>query len=491
MAQQMVRWEDFVQRVRRHRPSELLPAIAATNVAAAPDGMWEPSAGGPFFPWALAVAARESIRAGNEHRASGITQRDLAEICSLYANLHDPVVDDGDAVATLVRIAFEQFPFQEPLFFGAARSRLLFEEASPEAAARLRIVDSSFWPRIIGEPLDVLFNTGMLLGIGALKNGGRFDIAWLEQPNFAPIREEHPEHVVRGLLTRVFATDIPTFKTMCPSSYARGYERVSFNPLQARPFIHQGAHRYLAPVPQYVFWRASAPSLYYLALEQLAGSDCKSFTDDVGTLFEDYVVRQAGQLPLEALFPAIEYKPATHTTDAILVWPDFVLLIEAKATRLTEKSRQGGPTLRSELNRTISRAFEQLDTTAALIRDHHPALGQVPSDRPIYGLVVTLEPYPFINAAFTRDELQVRTPSLPVAVASVQDFERFVADALAQPLDANEIASLIDPAGDGGAWSIDALVQRKSAAGHRNPMLDAEYKRMAGFGTEMEPDQSP
>jgi hypothetical protein len=116
----------------------------------------------------LAVAARESIRAGNEHRASGVTQGDLAQICSMYHNLYDPVVQDDDPVAALVRIAFEQFPFQEPLFFGAARSRLLFEQTSPDAAARLRIVDSSFWARLIGHPLDVLFNTGMLLGVGAL-----------------------------------------------------------------------------------------------------------------------------------------------------------------------------------------------------------------------------------------------------------------------------------------------------------------------------------
>jgi hypothetical protein len=284
-------------------------------------------------------------------------------------------------------------------------------------------------------------------------------------------------------MATTFAIDIPTFKAMCPSSYERGYERVSFNPLQARPFIRQGADRYLAPVPQFVFWRASAPSLYYLALEQLGGSDRSAFTDDVGTLFEDYVLRQSGQLPLEARLPAIEYESAKHTTDAILVWPDFVLLIEAKATRLTETSRAGGSTLRAELKRTISRAFEQLDTTAALIRNRHPALAQVPDDHPLYGLVVTLEPYPFINAAFTRDELQLGTPSIPVAVASVQNFERFVADAISEPPDADEMASLVDPDGNGDAWSFDALVQRKSAKGHRNPLLDDEFKRIAGFGT--------
>src|SRR4051794_36596558 len=110
MADQMVPWDDFVQRVRRHKRSELLAAIAAVNVAVAPNGMWDTAAGGPFFPWALAVAARESIRVGNEHRRSRVSERDVAQICNLYANLYDPVVDDGDVVACLIRIAFEQFP---------------------------------------------------------------------------------------------------------------------------------------------------------------------------------------------------------------------------------------------------------------------------------------------------------------------------------------------------------------------------------------------
>src|SRR5437899_1284953 len=134
----------------------------------------------------------------------------------------------------------------------------------------------------------------------------------------------------------------------------------------------------------------------------------------------------------------------------------------------------GGSALRRELDRTISRAFAQLDTTAELVRNRHPALGHVPDGRPMYGLVVTLEPYPFINAAFIRDELSAQTPSIPVAVASIQDFERFVADAIADPLDAERMASLVDPAGSRDTWSVDALVQRKSDKGFRNPMLDAE-----------------
>ena len=254
-----------------------------------------------------------------------------------------------------------------------------------------------------------------------------------------------------------------------------GYERVAFNPLVARPFIRLRGDRFLAPVPQYVFWRASAPSLYYLVLERLAEPDKALFTDDVGTLFEDYVLRQAAQLPLEALHPQIEYAPGTHTTDAILVWPDFVLLIEAKATRLREESRVGGETLREDLNRTIGRAFEQIERTERLIAEGHPKLAHVPANRPRYGLVVTLEPYHFVDLA--RDELTHTVTRLPVAVVSIADFERLVADTLAEPLDAAQMAKLAAP--EEAAWRVGELLSSRAAKAHRNPLLDEEYEALA------------
>ncbi|MFY9487210.1 MAG: hypothetical protein WAP35_00740 [Solirubrobacterales bacterium] len=467
--------------MRRHRPSELLTEIAAVSIAIAPDGMWDSRTGGLCFPWSLAVTARESIRAGTEHRKSGVTRHDLAQICEIYNNLFDPIADDNDVLATLVRSAFEQFPFQESLYFGIARSRLLFEKPSPQITGKLKIVDAAFWQNVTGQPLDTFLDTGLLLGVGALRNGGLFDLAWFKQPNFAPIAQHLSEDTVRTLMHDAFATDTVAYKSMCPSSYKRGLERVSFNPLLVRPFLHQADERFLAPIPQFVFWRASAPSLYYIALDHLSGSDRNDFTDDVGELFEDYVVRQALQLPLEQpVQREIEYESGKKSTDAILVWPGFILLVEAKATRLTEESRAGGSTLRTEIDRTIGRAFEQLDTTAKLIHDRHPAFDHLPVGLPIYGAVVTLEPYHFINTPLGRSEI-AKDPSIPVVVTSVQNFERFVADAIADPVDANQMLELLDD--NGKTWKIDDLIRRNLAAGHRNPMLDVEFTTMANFGT--------
>lgn len=43
----------------------------------------------------------------------------------------------------------------------------------------------------------------------------------------------------------------------------------------------------------------------------------------------------------------------------------------------------------------------QLSKSAALVRDRHPAFTRVPADRPLLGLVVTMEPFYTVNTPFT------------------------------------------------------------------------------------------
>jgi hypothetical protein len=476
-------WESFVQRVRRHRPSELLPAIAAANIEIAPDGWYRPGPRPIVFPWGLATAARESIRAGNEYRASGVTRRDLAQICSIYGNLYDPLYDDGNQLAYLVRAAFEQLPFQESLFFGMARSRLLFERPSAVARPRLRLIDPAFWRRTIGLPLERLFAAGMLFGVGALKNGGHFDLSWYGQPNFVRVRNILSPEQARDAMGRVFAASISELKANCPAPAGRGLERLAFNPLQARPFVRLEKGKFLAPVPTFVFWRASAPALYYLALEQLAETEKSTFTEDLGVLFEDYVARQAEQLAtLSPSSPAVHREIAHrtgHTSDVIIVWPDFILIVEAKASRLTEESRLGGLTLAHDINRTIGKAVDQIETTAQLIASRNPALAHIPANRPIYGFIVTLEPYHFVQV----DDLSSRS-LLPLAIGSISDFERFVADCLVSGRTEAELAQYTDASRT--SWDLARLVSASGSERFNNPMLDNEHKELVNvtLGTQ-------
>src|SRR6478736_6026863 len=66
-----LRFSEFRQTIRRHRPSDLLPALAALAVAGGdPPFTTQMLSNAP--PWAVALAARESILWGNEHRQAGV-----------------------------------------------------------------------------------------------------------------------------------------------------------------------------------------------------------------------------------------------------------------------------------------------------------------------------------------------------------------------------------------------------------------------------------
>ena len=105
---------EFLQRVRRHRPSELLPALAAHALQFFEQDQW--LADRVRFPWALAAAAKASIIAGNEYRTPGVSDRDVLEICATYNQLETPLTGhSGDlseaAGAFLVRTEYEQFSY--------------------------------------------------------------------------------------------------------------------------------------------------------------------------------------------------------------------------------------------------------------------------------------------------------------------------------------------------------------------------------------------
>lgn len=85
-----VSYDEFEARVRRHRPSELLPAIAQIAIGLEERGTPLPG-DRLLLPWGLMAAAKESVRAGNEHREPGVTLRDVQEICGAFNAVVDPL----------------------------------------------------------------------------------------------------------------------------------------------------------------------------------------------------------------------------------------------------------------------------------------------------------------------------------------------------------------------------------------------------------------
>ncbi|WP_369225453.1 hypothetical protein AB5J52_31775 [Streptomyces sp. R39] len=91
----LVTEDEYRQRIRRHRPSSLLPLIAAAAARyGAPERPqpWLQSPSMKYTPWALADAARVCLAYGTEYQRSDATERDLLEILAAYSSLKEPTL---------------------------------------------------------------------------------------------------------------------------------------------------------------------------------------------------------------------------------------------------------------------------------------------------------------------------------------------------------------------------------------------------------------
>jgi hypothetical protein len=464
-----VTYGTFVQRVRRHRPSNLLTVLARSSIAMTNSEYDRgPDPGLPNYVqhWTLAAIAKASIVSGNEHRERAVADRDLAEMCLAFANLEEPFVasepGEGDLSSFLVRIAYEQFPFQASVFKDLARTQALFGEAAGEADQD--VITPQFWEETLGCALTDFVGIGMFMNIGALCNDGYYDPGWLYQANFEAVRRELPRETVEPAAERFFLASPNEFRsTALRHELADRYlRRFEFNPLVVHPFVRQPDGRFIAPVPRYALARVTPGGLYYIGMEH-AGVQ---FTEALGLTFEHYVGNQLRLLGPEVLLHDVEYQKGQKTADWIAVFPDLVVIAEAKATPLSESARHGGDRLETDLARAPGKARGQIARTADLIRDRHPALCDVPSDREIVGLVVTMEPYFQCHSNLVWQPAQTGVPTFLVAARELEHLS-----SLTEPAD----GVLLEYATDLGRrhWGLGSALQGRAFG--RNPILDRAW----------------
>lgn len=189
-----VRWEEFRQRIRAHRPSELLSAVAAEGARRFNGGPLKIDPAG-VQPWALAAIARESLAWGNEHRAAPVRPDTLWRLHALYADLDDPFLRGADGPWDMfVRISYEQGGWQGAVYSGLARFVAMLDR---EFGEEYEVLSRGTLGDLLGAAPDVYFGASMLFTVGACCNAGWFDLGWLEQPQFAEVVERIPAEALR------------------------------------------------------------------------------------------------------------------------------------------------------------------------------------------------------------------------------------------------------------------------------------------------------
>ena len=81
---------EFVQRVRQHAPSSLLPAVARYGAVFADPQSYRNPRTAVYAPWVLADIARVSLTCGTEFRGKPVTDSDFLSCCAAYQALADP-----------------------------------------------------------------------------------------------------------------------------------------------------------------------------------------------------------------------------------------------------------------------------------------------------------------------------------------------------------------------------------------------------------------
>ena len=465
-------YREFCDYARRFNQVGLLTEIARTALAL------PASAADPRYrrtlPWALAGLAKASICHGNPYRSAAVGRNTVPFGCFMYNNLRPDELDQAElktAFGILVRIAYEQFPYQESVYEELARAEAFFGGYSGRKP--LEVLDGQALAGLLGAPLRQAAGVALLLHASAQMNGGFFDPAWMVQANFADVLAAVPRKDVTSVIDAVFAGDFDDFRRQAAEAPPLPFlDRYTFNPLTARPLVRLDDGRLLAPVPQLITRKLSPAELYYLGLQRWD----LPFARDMGELFEDYAGRQLGALPGVTVYPEVDYADGKNTVlgvDWIVVAEDSVLLVEAKATRVPAAARAGEGTAKESFKRTLGKAFNQISRTYQAIREGRPEFAAIPVDRPVHGLVATLDPWYIANSPLARALLP--EPAVPTLVASARCLENLVAIGQRQP--ATRVLAEILSDTERRTWDLSTALGHYSADGDDNPILRAAWNR--------------
>ena len=475
-----VRFDEFRQRVRRHSPSSLLPAIADRALGKIFYAQW---AAPPRVetPWGLAAAARASILYGDERRPAA-SPDDVKVVCAAFASLKlvSPNLTLEGGRAFLMRTAYEQLPFQADHHSDIARTVAIFRDSL--AATTPKVLTEAAFEQLLGGTVVEFVSTGWMLFAAAQNNHGWFHDEWIDGPQFAGLNEELPAATLRRLISTVFAADLPALRKdgrerdTTPANDPQR-ERFAYNPLVNRPVVTMTPGHHLIPSPLLLLRRTSTTGIYYAAVDALGSA----IGNDLGAAFEHYVGRQLAQAPHRALVPEVLYgRPEKRTVDWFLIFDELLVLVEVKAPRLTEAARLGdAAALAHDIDRTISKARRQIDRTAALLSSPPPELltAGIPTDRPVRGLIVTLEPYHLVHSGLV-DEWVGHT-SVPTSTASVHELEELVSLARVGPDLAEQIVRVQDDP-ERRTWGLRSAVRDFwPDLGGDNPILDAAGEELS------------
>lgn len=391
-------------------------------------------------------------------------------LCGAFSQLSDPGLDAGPSTplrGPLSRLAYQQFGFNLAVMPEVARSVGLLLDHAPGVRGA---PSADEWERALGVPLETYMRVALSMYVAVVHHDGKISRELLRQDHVASIFEPVDVDTALDVVDRLLAATLDQQRAWAVERRVPGYELWSPNPLQNTPLIPSGGD-FVGPLPDWILGRMTPMGLYFTGVQAFG----RRFTDALGTAFEQYIGAHLRLVEAAALHPqAVFGSPERATVDWFVVTEEVVVLVEVKSARPVLATRAGAEGGDADVLAKIGHARHQIDATSELLDSDHPAVGAIPKDRPVRGLVVTLEPFHLIDT-FLYEDVLPRT-RVPTCTASAHEVEAAVA-ALAGRPDAGarlfKALTPFPPAPPALRHACDGL------ASQPNPLIESYWSRLS------------
>lgn len=435
-------WSAVRQAVRRHKPSELLPALATESYRLG-EKAFDP-VNNQYSQWAFAGLARESMQYGTEFRSNKVTPRAMAQMLYLYG-VADSIegVPQEEKYLMIGSYQYEQYKFQLSISSEIARTYLLF--CDPDLQVDPIKAPQRDWTEIFGMSLEERLQAVALIEAIMRGVGGRLkkeDLSVLEDhPAYSEVRIDKLKQTLEDLTTTVkcsreMASQVP--------GLPEHLKRFALNPLTRYPIVDIGEGILIAPQPFYLMHTLSVGNLYYRGFKAW-----KNFSSELGHRVEAYAGKQLEYAQFEKVISEIDYgtKSPKLSVDWFAIFDDTVLLIECKGAKISQPALSGDPDKTYKLlEKSIDKARGQLKNSSELILGEHEKFRAIPKYLKQLGLIVTTEPIHCANDSMFTGNLQ--DPGIPCLAISLGELERLTA------LGAEKMVQVISKVIDGPTWSV-------------------------------------
>ena len=348
MTDPMIPLDEFARQVQRHDPVEVVLNCTETSrlmdkgkKTLHREPFTDTVDGRPLTRYALvthhglAAVVRMAIRNHAEAGRISFSAKDAMALANNWNNVEDPFL--GSGVMTMVRVAYEQFPYQEQFEDLIPRYLLILTETNQ--ADPLLDVEGAFLCRT-GLSIEEFMRIGVAFYSGALHYAS-FTRGFLEGTTAEKLKPILTPEKIDAFL-EIAAADFPSFRRLClqEEEEAPGAGKWAFNPLVSRPVVIFPDGRYCVPILRLLIHRITK-GIYYDLLDIFATPGHNPFPDWFGHAFEEYggiILRMA--LDPATVHPEPAYgRPERHGPDWTVLGQQIGLAMEFRSSRLPKMVR--------------------------------------------------------------------------------------------------------------------------------------------------------